>query len=499
MSEGSLPESIAAVDLGSNSFHMVVAQPRGYDFKVVDRMREPIRLAAGLDDRNNISPAAIERALGCLERFGERVGGFSPGSVRVVGTNTLRKARNAQDFIHAAEDALGHPIDIVSGHEEARLIYLGVSHGLADNGEMRLVVDIGGGSTELILGRRFEPEYTESLHMGCVSMTSRFFGDGKIDRKRMRAAVIAARQEFEPVEETLHLAGWQSALGASGTILAIRDIVITQAWSAEGITPAALSKLVDATSDARSADGLGKLGVSVDRRPVFAGGVAILRAAFEALRIGQLMVSQSALREGLLYDLLGRIHDEDVRDRTVESLIERYHLDRSQGVRISATAQMLWRQVAAEFGISSEEHGHLLHRAALLHEIGQSISHSQYHKHSAYLLRNLEMPGFARGEQRRLAILVRAHRRKMPLADIRDLPHHFAQQMLRIALVFRLAVVLHRRRSASNSPPVTLSAEHTTLRLRFPRGWLEEHPLTYADLEQEAAYVKTAGYKLKFK
>lgn len=494
-----LPETIAAVDLGSNSFHMIVAKTVDAHFKVVDRMRETIRLAAGLDQNNWLTPPAMERALRCLERFGERVRHFAQGSVRVVGTNTLRKARNAPQFQQLAEAALGHPIDVISGHEEARLIYLGVSHGLEDEFDLRLVIDIGGGSTELILGRRFEPLYMESLHMGCVSMSDSFFGEGVIDAKRMRAAEIAARQELEPVEETIRRAGWQSAIGASGTNLAIRDIVMAQGWSQDGITKESLFKLRDAMIDLGHIDKLGTLGVSVDRRPVFTGGVAILLGAVEELNIKHMSVSDTALREGVLYDLLGRIQHEDVRDRTVAGLMDRYQVDKGQGNRVNATAQSFLQQVADSWSLNVEEVSQLLQWASCLHEIGQAISHSQYHKHGAYLLNNLDMPGFARGEQRRLAILIRGHRRKVPVGEFAALAEPVAQQLQKLLVLLRLAIVLHRRRGAAELPRMNLKAEDKSLKLGFPGNWLEAHPLTRADLEQEAGYLRIAGFKLKLK
>lgn len=498
MSQTPLPPTIAAVDLGSNSFHMIVARTETDSFRVVDRMREMVRLAAGLDARNELSEKAIGRALGCLERFGERVSEVPRGAVRVVGTNTLRKARNAFEFIARAEAALGHPIDIISGHEEARLIYLGVSHGLDDEAEQRLVMDIGGGSTELILGRRFEPMYMESLHMGCVSLSSRHFGDGRIDAERMNAACIAARQELESIEAAYRRIGWQSAIGASGTILTVRDIVIGQQWSDEGITRASLDTLRAALLDAGHIDKLVLPGLSDERRPVFPGGVAILIAAFDALGVERLRVSESALREGLLYDLLGRIHQEDVRERTVNELVERYAIDPEQAARVAETAEAMRQQVGEDWDISADDYAHLLRWASRLHEIGLSISHSGYHKHGGYLLTNLDMPGFARGEQRRLATLVRGHRRKLPLADFERLPSPYLPGLLRLAALLRVSVTWHRRRSGE-VPPFTASAEGNTLRLRFPNGWLDQHPLTRADLEQEAVYLKAGGIKLKFK
>ncbi len=494
----SVPATIAAVDLGSNSFHMIVARTSGDDFQVVDRMREVVRLAAGLDADNKLTQAAIARALVTLEQFGERIRELPKESVRIVGTNTLRKARNAQSFISRAEDALGHPIDIISGPEEARLIYLGVAHGLDDAAEQRLVMDIGGGSTEFILGRRFEPSRTESVHLGCVSHSAAYFGDKRITAKAMQAAVLAARQELETFEYSYRKLGWQSAIGASGTILAVREIVLAEGWSDEGITPASLVRLRDAMVDAGHIDKVVLKTLSEERRVVLPGGVAILLAAFEALAIERMRVSDRALREGLLYDLLGRIHQEDVRERTIAELVRRYQIDEAQYRRVEATAGDLFAQVARDWRLGVEQR-RLLRWAATLHEIGLSVSHTQNHKHGAYLLTHLDMPGFARGEQRRLATLVRAHRRKFPLAEFNRLPSEHAKVVLNLGVLLRLAVVLHRRRSEEALPEIRFSVEAQVLKLTFPAQWLALHPLTRADLESEAGYLKGAGFKLKIK
>lgn len=490
------PATLAALDLGSNSFHMVVVHPEAGRFKVVDRMREIIRLAAGLDPQQRITPEASERALRCLERFGQRIRHLPRDAVRAVGTNAFRMARNSERFLRSAEQALGHSIDVVSGYEEARLIYLGVSHGLGDDANLRLVVDIGGGSTELIVGRRFEPQVMQSLHVGCVSLSQTFFSDGVIDARRMRAAVIAARQEFEPVEAEIAATGWEVAVGTSGTLLAINRLLSAQGWAEDGITLAALRRLQAAIIAAGHVQRLGDLGVSTDRALVLPGGLAIALGLFEELGISRLRVSDSALREGLLYDLLGRINDEDVREQTVRSLMLRFGVERVQAARIAVTCAQFLAQVGPDWLPADGESAKLLAWAAALHEIGHTISHSQYQKHGAYLLHHLDMPGFSRGEQTRLANLVRGHRRKLPTAEFGGGVE--AQHQLRFALLLRLAVVLHRARGVV-APPVTLKAADHVLRLAFPRGWLAAHALTTADLAQEADYLLGAGYKLKFK
>ena len=490
---------MAAVDLGSNSFHMLVANTVDGHFKVVDRMREMVRLAAGLDHQNRISDEAVERALACLERFGERIRDMPRGSVRVVGTNTLRRARNTDGFLKEAEAALGHPIDIISGGEEARLIYLGVSHGLEDDSDERLVIDIGGGSTEFILGRRFEPQLMVSLHMGCVGMSSDHFPDGVINAGRMRAAEISARQELGPITEHFKHAGRKSAIGASGTNLAVRDVVTQQQWSKDGITRGSLDILRANLIAAGHVDNISLNGLSAERKPVFPAGVAILIGIFEELDIDYMRVSDSALREGLLYDLLGRIHQEDVRDQTVDRLIDRYHIDQAQSRRVSATALEFLGQAAAQWDLGGEENKRTLRWASALHEIGHDISHSQHHKHGGYLLTHLDMPGFARGEQQRLACLVRGHRRKVPQVEFDKLPEPAATPIFRLCIILRLAVLLNRRRGEAQVPTISLKADDGILKMNFPEGWLDGHPLTTADLEQEETYLMAVDFKLKFK
>ena len=497
-----LPEenvrNIAAVDLGSNSFHMIVAVVSDGNLQIVDRIKEMVRLAAGLDARNRISPVVSERALACLGRFSERLRDIPRGSVRIVGTNTLRKARKSEAFITEAEAILGHPIEIISGQEEARLIYLGVSHSLEDEGERRLVMDIGGGSTEYIIGQHFKPEQVESLFMGCVSYSERFFKNGALTESRMRKAQIAAMQELSTIREQYKATGWDTAIGASGSIISIHDAIIAKDWSSDGITSDALKKLRQEIIAAGHIDKLSLPTLSEDRKPVFAGGVAILCATFESLGIELMRVSSGAVREGLLYDHLGRIHHEDVRERTIEQLLQRYGVDAAQAKRIEETALSLLQQVSAECGIANEEQAGILSRAARLHEIGLAIAHNQYHKHGAYLTKNLYMPGFSQGEQLLLSALIQGHRRKFPENIIKALPKSQVQPIWLLCIILRLSTLLHRSRSSEPLPEIHLSMTDRKVNLSFPTDWLEEHPLTNADLAQEKQYLKAVDCKLSY-
>jgi len=493
-----LPELVAAVDLGSNSFHMIVAGLKDDQLQVIDRLREMVRLAAGLDDKRRLTTEATQRALACLERFGQRLRDMPPGSVRAVGTNTLRQARNAKAFLAAAERALGHPIEVISGIEEARLVYLGVAQGVPTDDKRRLVIDIGGGSTEVIIGRQSEPIAADSLYMGCVSMSRAHFADGAISRKRMRRAELAARVEFEPLENQYRTVGWDSATGTSGTIRAIEAVVHEAGWCDEGITLSALEHLAETLVKAGHVERLRLSGLSDERVPVFPGGVAILLAAFHALGIDRLQVSDRALREGLLYDLVGRIRHQDVRGRSVDTLAAGYQVDAKQAQRVEHTALHCLGQVAAAWGLGDEQAEQLLAWAARLHELGLAIAHSQYHKHGAYIVQHSDLPGFSRAEQALLAALVRGHRRKFRTAIFQTLPEDWSDAVQHLAVLLRLAVLLHRGRGDAPLPEIKLATEEDGLHVDFPAGWLDAHPLTHADLAQEAGDLKKAGLTLSF-
>lgn len=491
------PEAIAAVDLGSNSFHMKIARVVDGELHVIDRLREMVRLGAGLREDKRLTREAQARALDCLERFGQRLRSMPPDSVRTAGTNTLRQARNAEAFLMAGEQALGHPIEIISGLEEARLVYLGAAHGIAASNERRLVVDIGGGSTEVIVGEGFTPHQRESLHMGCVSVSRAYFGDGLLDPKQMEKAVMAARLEMRPVQAEFRTASWQSAVGCSGSIRAVRDVVCAAGWSEGGITLSSLLKLQKAMLKAGKLKKLDLEGLKEERKPVFPGGLAVLLGVFQALGIEHMVISDQAMREGLLYDLLGRIRHEDVRVRTVEALGKRCAVDTDQAQRVHSTALRFLGDVGESWDLSDLQYTDMLGWAARLHEIGLAISHSQYHKHGAYFLDNSDLSGFSYQEQAILAALVRGHRRKFPKAVFSALPEVSEAPAKRLCILLRLAVLLHRdRQAATQLPTVRLEPGESSLDVMFPEGWLSENPLTRTDLEREARYLRDAGFEL---
>lgn len=491
-----LPEFVAAVDLGSNSFHMVVGRLSNGRLRVVDRMKEMVQLAAGLDANDCIDADARQRALDCLERFGQRLRHVDKRGVRAVGTNTLRKADNAALFLAEARRALGHHIEVIGGREEARLIYLGVAHNAADVAEQRLVIDIGGGSTEFIIGRRFTPLLMESLYMGCVSMSQRCFGDGHITEARMQRAELLAAQEIEPIQTPYRRAGWGHELGASGTIIAVRDALRAAGWGDDGISLAALRRLRARLIEVGHVERLGMPELQAQRARVFPGGVAILVAAFEALGLKRMQCSDGALREGLLYDLQGRLSHVDMREDTIGELMRRYQIDLEQASRVERTALALRAQVDREWRLRKDFFGNLLAWAARLHELGLAIAHSQYHKHGAYLLQNADLAGFTRQEQTLLAVLVRLHRRKFAVSALQMLETRWRERIERLGVLLRLAAVLHRSRADLEVPQLALRDDLKTLDLHFEPGWLAAHPLTQADLEQEAEYLGAAGYRL---
>jgi exopolyphosphatase/guanosine-5'-triphosphate,3'-diphosphate pyrophosphatase len=491
------PDVLAAVDLGSNSFHMVVARYTHGQLVIVDRLREMVRLAAGLDPQDRLSREAVDRALECLERFGQRLRDMRAERVRVVGTNTLRKARRKGAFLDRAREALGHPIEIISGVEEARLIYLGVSHTTPSEGGRRLVVDIGGGSTELIIGEGLEARRLESLYMGCVSQSAAFFADGVITEKRMKRARTAAQLEIEPVMARFRRSEWDMAFGASGTLRAVADTLAARGTARGGIDREGVEWLLAECLRAGDVKRLKLPGLAGDRQEILPGGLAIIVSAFHMLGIESMRVADGALREGLLYDLVGRLTDEDARARSVRSMESRFHVDGAQADRVEATALAFLRQVRETWDLPEPLAELALRWAARLHEIGLDIAHAQYHRHGAYLLQYGDMPGFPREEQRLLAVLVGGHRRKLNREQYEDLvpPWHLKAESLVVLL--RLAVLLHRGRGPRSLPQIDLAARGRSLELTFPKGWLAEHPLTAADLEQEVDYLRATGFRLR--
>lgn len=498
MKNTTVPDVVAAIDLGSNSFHMVVARLHDGRIQVLDRIKEMVRLRGGLDSHGNLDPEVRKKAIDCLNRFGQRVSSIPRGGVRAVGTNTLRNMRQSDAFLADAEKALGHSVSIIAGQEEARLIYLGVAHSLAKSGGMRLVVDIGGGSTEVIIGEQFNPMRKESMEMGCVSVTQRFFPDGVFTKKQWRKAELAARLEVKPFQDEYDKTNWDLAIGSSGSIRAAAEVISALDYCKFGITREGLKGIRDQILKAGHVDELKIPGLSEERRPVFAGGVVVLLALFKALKIERMTVSEGSLREGLLYELAGRLDHEDIHETTVRNLQQRFEIRTSQADRVGAMAQGLFEKLGGRFQLLQDAEV-LLSWAARLHEIGFFISHSGYHKHGAYLIQYMDMPGFSRREQRILATLVGAQRKKLSSRRFELIPELLQKEARLLTIILRLAILLHRDRVDDDNPLPELSLSGKTLKLRFAEGWLETHPLTDADLVMEKALLKQAGFKLKIR
>lgn len=491
-----LESQLAAVDLGSNSFHLVVARETGAgSVERVDHLRERVGLAEGWLADGSFDPVVAERALECLARFGQRLSGLSPGRVRAVGTATFRKL-GRRGFRRDAEKALGFPIEVVPGREEARLVYLGVAQTLGDDADSRLVVDIGGASTECVIGERFESVTERSLSMGCVRWSRAYFKGGKITAKRMARASMAARIELEPIERAFRKQGWVNCIGASGTIRAAAEILRRQGWGDGSITRKGLRCLEEHAVAAGHFDQLELDGLDADRRQTIVGGLAVLSAVFAGLEIEHMRVSMGSLREGVLYDLLGRIHHEDVRSRSVVEFADRFDVDLDQSERVVQTALALCDQVQEAWKLREEDRLFLTW-AAQLHEVGLSVSWLSYHKHGAYLVANGDLRGFSRQGRDTLALMIRAHRRRVPVAEIDDLPSGWRKRVRRALLILRLAVRLHRARGATQLPDLRLEVARGEARLRFPEQWLAEHPLTQADLEDEATVLAPLGFELR--
>jgi exopolyphosphatase/guanosine-5'-triphosphate,3'-diphosphate pyrophosphatase len=479
--------TLAAVDLGSNSFRLQIARIVDDQVYPLDSLRGTVRLAAGLTPENYIDEAAEERALECLNRFGERLRGLPPHAVRAVGTNTLRIAANAQEFLEKAENALGFPIEVIAGQEEARLIYLGVAHGLPASSKNRLVVDIGGGSTEFIIGNRLKPLKLASLYMGCVSYSMRFFQDGRITKTSLKQAELAASLELQRISGDFYHGHWREAIGSSGTARSLADILEQCGFSSSGITLDGLEKLRELLLKTGDTRRLQLPGLRAERAQILPGGFAIMHAAFCELGIAQMNPASGALRQGVLYDMLGRFHHKDMRDVTTQQFMRRYHVDGVQAERVRALGFFLGEKLVGE-----ESELQFLCWSAKLHEIGISVAHNGYHKHSAYILANADMPGFSKKEQTRLSHLVLAH--KGSLSKMQGLLQHPADLSLVFSL--RMSAQFYRSRADIVLPVMEAKSTPNGFALSLEAGWLSRNPLTSTALKEEVKEWKTLGAEL---
>ncbi|MXP49933.1 exopolyphosphatase [Pantoea sp. Eser] len=492
------PQEFAAIDLGSNSFHMVIARVVDGAMQVLGRLKQRVHLADGLDASNRLSEEAMERGLTCLALFAERLQGFSPSNVTIVGTHTLRQAVNAETFLQRAAEVIPYPIEVISGHEEARLIFIGVEHTQPEKGR-KLVIDIGGGSTELVIGENFEPQLVESRRMGCVSFAQLYFPNGEISRENFRRARLAAAQKLETLAWQYRLHGWQYALGASGTIKAACEVLQAMDEKEKLITPERLDKLYDEVIKHKSFAVLSLPGLSEERKGVFVPGLAILCGVFDALAIRELRLSDGALREGVLYEMEGRFRHQDIRSRTAQSLANHYAIDSDQARRVLDTTEQLylqWRDQNPR--LANPQLAALLKWAAMLHEVGLTINHSGLQRHSAYILQNTNMPGFNQDQQMLLAALVRFHRKAVKLDELPRVTLFKKKQFVPLIFLLRLGTLLNNQRQATTRPDtLQLKCDDGHWTLIFPAGYFSQNTLVQLDLEREQGYWNdVTGWKL---
>jgi len=489
--------SYAAIDLGSNSFHMVVAEPEGHSIRITDSLRIPVRLGAGLDSEKRLKPQTREIALDALGQFAERLRGVPLKQVRVVGTNTLRRARGAATFIDEAHTILGKRIEIISGREEARLIFSAVSHATPDPDTNRLVIDIGGGSTELIIGQGFKPVLLESVNIGCVSYTTNFIPDKKVSAADIKSASVAAQLELRPIARSYLDAGYSEVTGCSGTLKAVASMLAEINITDGEITRDGVRELIKRIDKAGDIGKLELTSISADRSAVICGGIAIVHALMKTLKIKRMQASTVALREGLIFDMVGKQEHSDLQSQTLSNLVTRYDIDLQQANRVETCARFYFKQVADEWQLDEDADLDLLRWAAQMHEIGKAVAHTQYHKHGAYILENSDLIGFSMAEQKALALLVRFHRRKFSSEAFDTLQKSEKERIVRLLSLLRLSALLHRGRHNFNFERLSVKAKESKLVVSVDEQWLEENPLTSAELVAEADRLLQVDFKLK--
>lgn len=478
--------NVAALDIGSNSFHLVVARIVAGSVQILHRVKQKVRLADGLGKDGILSDEAIQRGLEALQECKESLQGFQPDTVRIVATYTLRKAINAGRFISEARKILPYPIEVISGVEEARLIYQGVAHTTVTTGN-RLVIDIGGGSTEFIIGEDFDPLLMRSVTMGCVSYTKQFFEDGELKPKYFSKAIVTAQQELEMIADKYCAMGWEQCIGTSGTIktLAAVQAELLGTETDNKITLSGLKALIDHCCEVGRISKIKLSALTEDRRPVFAAGLAVLTAIFESFDIEEMEYSPAALREGVLYEMEDRLEHHDIRQRTAESMAVRYDVDIQQAKRVLATTSFLYEHCEEAWQLDDDELKNILGWAALLHEVGLQINSRSVQKHSAYILANADLPGFNQEQQVLLATLVACHRKKIKADDIPNFEQFNKEDVHKIIALLRLGVLLNIRRQDNVLPKIKVSAEKQSLNLHFTKNWLNSKPLVVADLDSE--------------
>ncbi|MFZ7305543.1 exopolyphosphatase [Avibacterium avium] len=492
---------IAAIDLGSNSFHMIIARIINGSIQVLSRLKQKVQLAEGLDENNQLSQEAIQRGVNCLALFAERLQGFPAENVNVVGTFTLRTAINNEAFLRQAEQVFPYPINIISGQMEAKTIYAGVSHTQPETGR-KFVVDIGGGSTEMIIGDDFHPLIAESRHMGCVSFAKKFFPQGEISAENFQRAKQSAVNKIEDLAFEYRKLGWQSVLGSSGTIKTVYQVIAANLDPNGIITAARLAQLSEKVLQVSHFDDLHLEGLNEDRADVFVPGLAILSAVFEVFGIEQMRYSDGALREGVMYSLEKNFQVSNIRQRTALALAEQFNLDMAQSERVYQSAQRLAAQYSAwQNSQLQDEMVDILLWAARLHEVGIVINHKGLQKHSAYILQNMELPGFDKEQQRLLTTLVRYQINNIKQTDFAKFSRYTEQDILVLVRLLRLAILLNKSRQATVwSEKISLKIDRTLAQwtIQFEPSYLAHNPLVRNDLIAENKLLKELDLGLNF-
>ncbi len=496
--EGRDAKKIAVLDIGSNSFHLVVARVISGSVQILHKMKQKVRLADGLSDQLLLSESAIQRGLEALRVVEKSLTGFQPSSVRIVATYTLRKAKNAKDFIALAREILPYPVEIVSGEEEARLIYNGVAHTNTIK-ENTLVIDIGGGSTEIIIGQGFKPKVTRSLDLGCVSFTQKFFSSGEITEKQFKKATTAAQQHIEYIEKTYRKTGWQESLGTSGSIESVvSSVALLQNADIQlqAVTLADLKMLRKYCIEMAHVDALQLGEINQDRLQVFPAGLAILIALFKSLKIKSLSFATAALREGVIYEMETSLGEQNVKERSARSLALRYDVDVDHARNVTRTVNQIFAQVKEAWQLNNPALNDLLEWAAMLHEVGLHIHSRSVHKHSAYILQHADLHGFNFEQQKFLASLARFYRKKLKTNEFPEFTQFKSSEWLRCLMILRLAVLLNIKRQKKFLPDFNVSVDLESIDIQFPDDWLEQHPVLIADLEFERQQLKKVGIQL---
>ncbi|THB70979.1 MAG: Ppx/GppA family phosphatase [Gammaproteobacteria bacterium] len=491
------PVTCAVADLGSNTFHLMIAEVEGTKFTVIDKIRYPVKLAEGFDNQKKLTSEAMQRGFDILEMYGQRLQDFHPSFVKIVGTNALRRAKNSQDFVSKATDIVGYPVEVISGYEEARLIYLGVARSIESDGKNRLLIDIGGGSSELVIGKDFDPVDMESLDVGCLSTTVDFFPKGEITKESMHKAVIATGLKIQPFVKAMKKIGWDHAIGSAGTIIAIASVLERKGWASGEISFTALDKLRKELVREGRFKGEDYPDISQDRANAFAGGAAVLYGLMKNLDIDTIIPCDGGLREGMLLDLSGKIEHEDIRDTAILQFARDYKYDEQQSERVFNAAAYIFKMAYKGLGLKKGSSEGYLRWASSVFEIGLAISHSKHHKHSAYLVKHTDLPGFTREEQQNLRIIVEGHRKSFPIKEIEILPQSERYLVTALCVIFRLAVLFCRSRNDVPLKDLDFKSDKGRLDLIFPTGWLEQNPLTEADLLMEQQAIKCSDWKLK--